>query len=58
MLDYEGIKYRVEYSVRNSICGNEKVYDTEDEAIEFIKDNRDFWSDYYLRKETYAIIDF
>lgn len=58
MLDYEGIQYKIEYVDFWNDRKHTKTVDTEEEAIEFIKDNRDGWKNYRLLKTTYAIIDF
>lgn len=58
MLDYEIIKYRVEY-LRFTSCSESTVtFDTEKEAVEFIKENRNKWKNYRLIKIESAIIDF
>lgn len=58
MLDYEGIKYQVKYKPNNCKWHIPKTFDTEEEAIEFIKANRDNWISYKMIKQIYAIIDF
>ena len=58
MLDYEGIKYTVEFTRIGAVCFSDRVFDTEEEAISFIKKHREGWSRYCLEKKTWAIIDF
>ena len=58
MLDYEGIKYLVKYKPNGGRWNVRKLFDTEEEAIEFIKANRDGWEVYKMIKQIYAIIDF
>ena len=58
MLDYEGIKYTVEFTRIGAVCFSCRVFDTEEEAISFIKKHREEWSRYCLVKSSWAIIDF
>ena len=58
MLDYEGIKYQVKYKPNGGKWHIHKPFDTEEQAIEFIKANRDNWISYKMIKQIYAIIDF
>ena len=58
MLDYEITKYRVTYA-RFTYCSKSTTsFNTEEEAIEFIKENRHKWKSYSLIKILSAIIDF
>lgn len=58
MLDYEIIKYSVEYLRLTSCSESTTSFYTEEEAIEFIKENRNKWKNYRLIKIESAIIDF
>ena len=58
MLDYEIIKYSVEYLRLTSCSESTASFYTEEEAIEFIKENRNKWKNYRLIKIESAIIDF
>ena len=57
-VDYEIMKYSVEYRNFDSYRWRINLFDTEDEAITFIKENRRRWSEYRMVKTQYAIIDF
>lgn len=58
MLDYENDGYTVEY--KKIGCGPtySQGFDTETEAVEFIKNNRHQWAYYELTQIRTAIIDF
>lgn len=58
MLDYEGIYYTVDYLENGCVLQKTEKFDTEEECIIFIKNNRNKWKEYRLIKHTYAIIDF
>lgn len=58
MLDYEIIKYIVKYLRFTSCSESTASFYTEEEAIEFIKENRNKWKNYRLIKIESAIIDF
>lgn len=58
MLDYEIEKYVVEYLRKNGVGTVTSSFGTEEEAIEFIKDNRSRWSEYRLIKISHAVGDF
>ena len=58
MLDYEGIKYQVIYKPNNGKWNIHRKFDTEEDAIEFIKANRENWQSYKMIQQIYAIIDF
>lgn len=60
MLDYVIQGYVVEYYRKNAICWSSASFDTEEEAVEFIKDCRDRrnWQEYRLAQIRHAIIDF
>ena len=58
MLDYEIIKYIVKYLRLTSCSESTTSFYTEEEAIEFIKENRNKWKNYKLIKIESAIIDF
>ena len=57
-VDYEIIGYAVEFKHLDSYRWRNNYFKTEEEAIKFIKENRNKWSDYRMTKEQYAIIDF
>ena len=58
MLDYEIIDYEVLY-LRKESCSDARVrFETEEEAINFIKENRNKWCKYKLVKTEVGIIDF
>lgn len=58
MIDYEIKEYEVEF-LRKNYCSSSTVkFNTEEEAIEFIKENRWRWTNYKLIKIQTAIIDF
>ncbi len=57
MLDYEVYYYNVQWWADDCFI-SELHFDTEENAVEFIKTNRDKWSDYRLLKIQKAIIDF
>ena len=50
MLDYEIIKYSLEYLRLTSCSESTASFYTEEEAIEFIKENRNKWKNYRLIK--------
>lgn len=58
MLDYEIDRYTVEFHRIGSAGSSSVSFDTEDEAIEFIKETRHRWDRYSLIKIQHAIIDF
>lgn len=58
MLDYEGIYYTVDYREDGCVLYKTEKFNTEEECIAFIKNNRNKWKEYRLVKHTYAIIDF
>ena len=58
MLDYEINGYTVEYHKIGAACNFVAHFDTEDEAIEYIKDNRHKWDNYILIQYRTAVIDF
>lgn len=58
MLDYEGIYYTVDYWEEACVLYKTRQFDTEEDCIEFIKNNRNKWKEYRLIKHTYAVIDF
>lgn len=57
-VDYEIIGYAVEFKNLDSYRWRNNYFKAEEEAIKFIKENRNKWSDYRMTKEQYAIIDF
>lgn len=58
MLDYEIIGYEVEYH-RVGACSSTSVkFNTEEEAIDFIKECRNRWDEYRLIKTQTAVIEF
>ena len=58
MLDYEIIGYRVNYLRKNAVSDASQFFGNEEEAIEFIKSERDRWQEYSITKLMDAIIDF
>ena len=58
MLDYEIRCFRVRYTPKGAVCSLEHITDTEESAIEFIRNNRAGWEEYQLVKVQLAIIDF
>ena len=58
MLDYEIIGYKVEYIFIGSWCTLECNFDTEEEAVEFVKNSRKHFKCYRLIQTRSAIIDF
>ena len=58
MLDYEIIRYEVEYHRIGSCSTSSAYWDTEEAAIDFIKDCRHKWDRYKLIKIQAAVIDF
>lgn len=60
MLDYEILVYKVEYHEIGAVsgCWFNCEFNTEENAINFIKENRIEWSGYRLIKMQTAIIDF
>ena len=58
MLDYEILSYKVTYTLKDSGCVQEHGFSTEDEAKNFIINNRVNWRGYRLIKISAAIIDF
>lgn len=56
MLDYEVYYYNVQWWEDDAFA--ELHFDTEENAVEFIKANRNKWSDYRLLRIQTAIIDF
>lgn len=57
-LDYETAGYEVFYWRINGCSESSARFDTEEEAIEFIKESRHKWRKYRLVKTLSAIIDF
>ena len=68
MLDYEILSYKVQYFIKETERRVERLFETEkhserlfyteEDAIEFIKNNRDQWKCYRLIQYQTAIIDF
>ena len=58
MLDYEILSYKVQYLIDGAPNSSDRLFETEESAIEFIKDNRSKWKCYRLVKCQMAIIDF
>lgn len=60
MLDYEITGYVVNW--RKHFCGKiikrSRRFDTEEEAIEFVKEYRVSWLEYWVEQRRVAIIDF
>ena len=58
MLDYEICYYKIDYLLKNPISWYTEIVYTEEEAVNFIKENRDNWAEYELFKIQSAVIDF
>lgn len=58
MLDYEINGYIVEYHRIGSASSSTSRFDTEEDAVAFIKETRHRWDKYSLIKIQTAIIDF
>ena len=61
MLDYEITGYVVSwrrYFLDNKIIKRSRKFDTEEEAIEFVKEYRAEWLEYWVEQRRVAIIDF
>lgn len=57
-VDYEIMNYDVCYRNFGSYRWSIKCFNNEDEAINFIKEYRNKWSEYRMTKVLYAVIDF
>ena len=57
-VDYEIIGYTVKFKILDNYHWRNKYFKNEENAIKFIKENRNKWSDYRMTKEQYAVIDF
>ena len=58
MLDYEIKGYEVYYFRKNGCSYASVKFDTEEEAVNFIKEERHKWTEYRLEKIQIAVIDF
>lgn len=58
MLDYEIDGYTVEFHRIGSVSDSEAHFDTEEEAMKYIKDSRHRWDKFILIQHRTAIIDF
>ena len=58
MLDYEIYSYEVFFWRKNGCSESSCRFDTEEEAVEFIKESLHKWRKYRLVKTQVAIIDF
>lgn len=60
MLDYEITGYVVNW--RRDFCGKiikrSRKFDTEEEVIEFVKEYRAEWLEYWIEQRRMAVIDF
>lgn len=58
MLDYEIQGYLVYFCINGAVCEFNRGFGTEEEAINFIKENRHKWTEYRIEQTRVAIIDF
>lgn len=58
MLDYKILAYKIEYMNKETNWWNTHITDTEESAINYIKENYKEWLNYRLIKLSTAIINF
>lgn len=58
MLDYEILAYKIQYSEKETNFWKDHITDTEESAINYIKENYKEWTNYRLIKLSTAIINF